>query len=947
MFNHFAARHRPLHSRRGTFQPVKVNSRARLPASSQKPDEKSLADPRQAPPTDLQKGLSPEEVERSRQLYGSNELTRHKRAGFWRQYLSSFGDPIIKILLVALAINIVFLFRNFDWYESAGIAIAVFLATFVSTLSEYGSESAFAKLQEESSRTSCRVRRNGVLVSLPVGELVTGDVVHLQAGERIPADGVLVSGTLRVDQSALNGESREAAKEPDPDGESDDLLSKSGLFRGAVVCSGEGILLVRRVGDSTFYGGLAREVQEETRESPLKIRLAGLAKTISRLGYVAAGLVAAADLFHSLILDKGFQAAQIMAQFSQPSVVFGHVLHALTLAITVVVVAVPEGLPMMITVVLSSNMRRMLKDHVLVRKLVGIETSGSLNILFTDKTGTLTRGQLEVSRFVDAQGNEYRTPADLKRKRGLWELARLSCYYNSDSLLSAGQVLGGNATDRALMSYILGRQTMPLGYTVTSRVPFDSARKWSAAEITADSGTDTAVLKTVFGPGTRRLTLIKGAPEKILSACDRYVDSKGTVQPLDNTMMLKSAWAEMTGHAMRVLALAVSEEPVPGSGGFSRLILLGLTGIRDEVRPEARGAISQVRGAGIQVVMMTGDNRETAAAIARSSGLLEQNSPPEAILTSGELAELTDQQVKERLPSLRVVARAMPADKSRLIRLSQELGLVAGMTGDGINDAPALKKADVGFAMGSGTEVAKEAGDIVILDDNFASIAKAILYGRTIFKSIRKFIIFQLTMNLCAVGISIIGPFIGIDTPVTVIQMLWINIIMDTLAGLAFAGEPPLKEYMREPPKKRDEPVLNRYMLNQIVCMGLFTVGLCVAFLKLDWFKPLFRYGADPIYLMTAFFALFIFTGIFNSFNARTHRVNLLAHLHRNPAFVGIMALVAAIQLLLIYYGGSLFRTAGLTPRELLTVLLIAFLVVPADGARKLILRLTHHKGSL
>lgn len=265
------------------------------------------------------------------------------------------------------------------------------------------------------------------------------------------------------------------------------------------------------------------------------------------------------------------------------------------------------------------------------------------------------------------------------------------------------------------------------------------------------------------------------------------------------------------------------------------------------------------------------------------------------------------------------------------MRIAQEMGLVAGMTGDGINDAPALKRADVGFAMGSGTEVAKEAGDIVILDDNIASIARAILYGRTIFKSIRKFIIFQLTMNLCAVGVSIIGPFIGIDTPVTVIQMLWINIIMDTLAGLAFAGEPPLEEYMAEPPKKRDEPVLNRYMLSQIVCMGLFTIGLCVVFLKAPIFKTWFRYAGDPIYLMTAFFALFIFSGIFNSFNARTHRINLCSHLFGNLSFVGIMTAVALVQLLLIYFGGSLFRTAGLQLWELRRVMALAFLVVPAD----------------
>ncbi len=880
-------------------------------------------------------GLTAAEVEQARASYGSNELTPHQKSSFWRQFFSNFGDPIIKILLAALAVNLLFLFHHFDWYESAGIAIAIFLATFVSTLSEYGSETAFEKLQEESARMTCRVRREGLVLEIPVGEVVAGDLVLLQAGERIPADGILTAGSLAVDQSALNGETKEAAKRAG-DGSSDprDLLAADRLFRGSVVCSGDGVLWVRQVGDATFYGGLAREIQEETRESPLKVRLAGLAKTISRIGYAAAVVVALADLFHSFVLDAAWVGAT-------PSVIIGHILHAITLAITVVVVAVPEGLPMMITVVLSSNMRRMLKDHVLVRKLVGIETSGSLNILFTDKTGTLTKGQLTVSRFLAGDGTASETAADLRRRRGLWRWVELSGTCNSESQISPGKgksqrAVGGNATDRALMTYLLPLTNQRDRPRILERVTFDSARKFSAVRI-AGAGV----------PGERPVTLVKGAPEKILSACTRYMDENGEIRPLGDRRRLEDGWSAMTKQAMRVLALAISDTSVDESGVFSSLILIGLVGIRDEIRPEARQSVARVQGAGVQVVMITGDNRDTASAIAREAGLLMPRDGEEAVLTGGELAALSDDQVKRRLPALRVVARALPSDKSRLVRLAQEMGLVAGMTGDGINDAPALKKADVGFAMGSGTEVAKEAGDIVILDDNIASISRAILYGRTIFKSIRKFIIFQLTMNLCAVGISIIGPFIGIDTPVTVIQMLWVNIIMDTLAGLAFAGEPPLEEYMEEPPKRRDEPVLNRYMLHQILCMGLFTVGLCVLFLKLPAVRLWFRYANNPIYFMTAFFALFIFAGIFNSFNARTHRLNLFSHLLRNPAFMVIMAAVVVIQLLLIYFGGMLFRTAGLTGGELRRVMAIALLVIPADLLRKLVLRVCGRKGTL
>ncbi len=882
-------------------------------------------------------GLNEREVALSRREHGSNSLTRGQRRGFFRQYLDSFGDPIIKVLLAALAINIVFLFRGHDWYESVGIAIAVFLATFVSTLSEYGSESAFEKLQEEASLIRCRVRRGGRLCSVPMQDLVVGDIVLLQSGERIPADGLLIDGALRIDQSALNGESGEVAKIAADDNECSPT-SPSGLLRGAVVCSGEGMMRVCRVGDKTVYGTLAVEVQEETRESPLKLRLEGLAKTLSRLGFMAAGLVAVADLFHAFVMENGYVTSAILASLSDPTQLFGNLLHAATLALTVVVVAVPEGLPMMITVVLSSNMRRMLRDHVLVRKLVGIETSGSLNILFTDKTGTLTQGKPTVALMTDAEGRLYHRADELRGQKTRWELLRLSGYYNTESAPSGHEILGGNATERALLAYVMGRNPLNTEHTVLSKIPFDSGRKWSGVELTG-------TLPTLDGEPCERLSLYKGAPERILEACDRYLGIDGRVYPFTDKERMTVLRHSLEKNAIRLIGIAVSERSL--SDTLSGLIFVGLAGLRDEVRPEVRQAVRTVQRAGIQVVMMTGDGEATATAIARAAGLLTGNDTSAAVITSRELATLSDEEVKQRLTRLRVIARALPSDKSRLIRLSQECGLVAGMTGDGVNDAPALKKADVGFAMGSGTEVAKQAGDIVILDDNFASIAGAILYGRTIFKSIRKFIIFQLTMNLCAVGISVIGPLLGLETPVTVMQMLWINIIMDTLAGLAFAGEPPLPEYMEEPPKRRDEPVLNRYMLNQIVCTGVFTIVLCIVFLKWEPMRELFRYSVQPLYWMTAFFALFIFCGIFNCFNARTNRLNLLAYLHRNPAFVLILTLITVVQIGLIYYGGSLFRTAGLTPGELLRVLAMAALVIPFDLLRKAVIRFFHRKGTL
>lgn len=866
-------------------------------------------------------GLNPVQVKQSRSQFGDNNFTQKKQHSFLRQYLDSFADPIIKILMTALAINIMFMFRNQNWFETVGIAIAVLLATLVSTLSEYASESAFLKLQEDAGKIQCRVRRSTGILPLPIGEIVVGDLVLLQAGERVPADGILVSGELRVDQSALNGESREVAKRPLPQNASEwNLATKNQLFRGSIAASGEGVMLVCKVGDSTFYGGLAQQLQEDSRESPIKVKLTGLAGFISRLGYAAAALVAFADLYNNILIDNQYQLSLVLAEITNFGHMMQNLLHAATLAVTVVVVAVPEGLPMMITVVLSSNMFKMLKDQVMVRKLVGIETAGSLNLLFTDKTGTLTKGNLVVSKFITGDGQEFPNALNLKQCRPLWKMVGLSCLYNTSSVISQGKALGGNATDRALLEFALPLENRMLNYKKGKAVPFDSAKKYSAAEIRGD--------KTHI--------FIKGSPEKLLPACTHYLDQNGVPRSLTSKSKIEQKLKEMTSKSMRLLVLAIANQDIHTLDNCTDLTLIGLVGIRDELRHEAKKAVEMVHAAGIQVVMITGDNRETAIAIAQEAGIIH-TMQADQVLTSRELSALSDDRLKKILPNIRVIARAMPEDKSRLVKIAQELGLVVGMTGDGINDAPALKKADVGFAMGSGTEVAKEASDIVILDNNFASIVKAILYGRTIFKSIRKFIVFQLTMNFCAVGISLIGPFIGFDNPITVIQMLWINIIMDTLAGLAFAGEAPLEEYMHEPPKKRTEPIMTRSMAYQILHTGIFSVTLFILFLKVDIVKGWFRFQDDSIHFLTAFFTLFIFSGIFNSFNARTPRINIFANITENSAFLFIMSVVTLVQMIMIYYGGSLFRTAGLSLRELCITLALAILVIPADICRKIV----------
>lgn len=866
------------------------------------------------------RGLSPSEVRRSKEVYGDNNLVRTKRHSFFREFLRNFGDPIIKILLIALAVNIVIKLRDFDWYESIGIAAAILISTLVSTISEYGSEEAFSKLQEDALRTNCRVKRTGGITEIPVADVAVGDYVILQVGDRVPADGIIYMGDIYVDQSPLNGENKEAHKTPEEasDGGNGDFADKQRLFRGCIVTSGEAVMLVKAVGSGTFYGKLADELQEDSRESPLKARLGGLAASISRLGYAGAVLVALANLFYSIVIANGFNGAAIMHSLSTPGVMAINLINALTLAISVIVVAIPEGLPLMITVVLSSNMKRMLKDNVLVRKLVGIETSGNLNILFTDKTGTLTKGRLAVASLLTGSGARYTRFSELK-KTGLGYRVRIACVLNSGASLDGKKAIGGNATERALLEFLDGDGAVGGSVRVTGAIPFDSRNKYSAAKVEGDYCA----------------VLYKGAPELVLARCTHYYDENGVRRELTSRAKLKSEMAALTGEAFRLLALAEGSGELTEGGIPAGLTLIGITAIRDDVRREAGKAVQQVKRAGVQVVMITGDNRETAAAIAREVGLLSGGKNTGSVLTSDELRRMTDDEVKRALGDICVVSRAVPSDKSRLVRIAQDMGLTVGMTGDGINDAPALKKADVGFAMGSGTEVAKEASDIVILDDNFMSISKAILYGRTIFKSIRKFIIFQLTINLCAVGISVIGPFIGITSPITVLQMLWVNMVMDTLAGLAFAGEPPLPEYMNEPPKRRDEPIINSYMLNQIVVIGCYVTALSIAFLKLPFFRSIYYADSGPSYFMTAYFAMFIFAGVFNSFNARTTRLNLLANIWRNKAFVAIMSFVVLVQIAIIYYGGSVFRTTWLTAHELQVAIALAFTVIPVDFVRK------------
>ena len=847
------------------------------------------------------KGLSNEEVLKNRKEYGSNEIEIHNKNKFLSLLLESLGDPIIKILLIALMIKIVFLFQDFDLYETIGILIAVFLATFISTLSEYGSEKAFEKLGADAGQVKVKVLRNNEILEILINEVVVSDIIILEPGDKIPADGILIDGNITVDESLLNGETKEIKKNP----LKGIIRDENKLFRGTTVYEGIGKMEVTEVGLKTLYGKLALELKDNEPKSPLKSRLTDLAKVISKIGYIGAILVTLAYLFSKIVMENNYDINLIKETITNFPLMMNYLIYALTLSVTVIVVAVPEGLPMMITLVLSSNMKRMLKNNVLVRKLVGIETAGNINILLTDKTGTLTKGKLEVIKVLDGSLKELKRNEILKNNRFFESLS-----YNTDSYFKNNKIIGGNSTDRAIASFL--NYEIKIKKQIKNQKHFDSKDKYSS--ITLDN-----------------ITYFKGASEILLKKCSKRLN--GYIEEKINYKLIENEILKATKKGIRVIMLAYKKE----DNQLNNLVFMGLIYLKDEIRNEAKMGIELIKKAGIQVIMITGDSKDTAKEIANETGILTNDN--DLVLTSSEMNNLTDEELKEKIKDIKVISRALPSDKSRLVKIIEDMNLIVGMTGDGVNDAPALKKANVGFAMGSGTEVSKEASDIVILDNNILSISRAILYGRTIFKSIRKFIIYQLSVNMCALLLSIIGPFIGFTSPITIVQMLWLNMIMDTFAALAFSFEPAILDYMEENPKKINEPIINSYMYNQIITTSLYSAILCILFLKLPIMKEIFRIGDNNKYLMTAYFALFIFIGIFNSFNARTYRINIFSNILKNKIFLIVIFFIISVQIYLIYFGGNLFRTYGLTVKELFLILIIASSVWPVDAIRKLILK--------
>lgn len=877
-------------------------------------------------------GLTDKEVEESRQKFGSNTIPDSEPTTFWDEFKETFKDPIIRILLGISALMIgMFFFGYAEIYEAVGIIVAVLIVAFVSAKTGVASDTRYRELKEMSEKDKCKVYRNGLITVLEVDEVVTGDKILLQSGDKIPADGVLVYGSLKVNNAVLNGESEECVKtaaepgfifEENITGES--FVDKHSLFRGAVVFDGEGVLDVRKVGLKTMMGSMAEEMKEKEPDSPLKVKLSKLADQISVFGYVSAVIIAVFYLIYFIISAGG------PAQFFSMGIkdILKSVLEAISLAVVIIVCAVPEGLPLMISMVLMQNTSKMLKHNVLVRKAVGIETAGSLNVLFSDKTGTITKGVLEVVDFFLGDGSSIDLNS-LGKHSSVKGLLDIAIGKNSQSMFDDTHVvIGGNSTDQALMKF-LGEETFKTvseskEYTVQRQQNFNSTNKFAQVEITN--------LGKVF---------YKGAPERLLEHAVKYIDENGNLKDMDRAVIDRKI-DELAARAMRVLAFGYCEGEFIEDKINSNLVIIGMAGIRDDVRPESIEAIKEVQGAGIQVVMITGDRLETAVAIAKDAGLLKKNS--DRAVTSAQLNEMSDEDVKKIIPDIRVIARALPTDKSRMVRLCQEMNLVVGMTGDGVNDSPALKRADVGFAMGSGTEAAKEAGEIVILDDNFKSIKDAIWYGRTIYHNILKFCKFQLVINVAAVIVSAIAPFFGIDAPLKVTHLLFVNLVMDSLGVIMLGNEPELEVYMTEKPRRRDENIVSPQMGAQILTMAIWVTVISFLYLKLPLFVNMFETQQKHL---TGYFVLFIAAALFNGFNVRDDGFAIFSGLNQNKGFLQVFFAILLVQAFIVnaalvplapfQWISEMFSCVPFGINGWITVILLAATMIPVDLIRKMI----------
>lgn len=857
-------------------------------------------------------GLTSQEVIENRNKFGTNKLTVKESETLFEIFLNSLKDVFVLILIVSLIAKMLTnVYSHFsgisevNWWETLGLFVAIMLSSGVATHSEYKQGQLFNKLKDEASKIDVKTYRDGEIHQIPIDDLVFGDEILLQSGDMVPVDGILVDGKVKVNQASLNGESEDSEKVPlgdnqEPDGK--DLFTNLKIFRGTVVTSGEAVVRATVLGDNTVMGSINTALQEDIKKSPSDEKLENLAKMIGKMGYVSA-------ILYMFILFT-------MTAFNGSKVeLIPFIISTIMYAVTIVIMAVPEGLPMMTAMVASMNSGKLIKENILVRNPKSIETAGYVNILFSDKTGTITEGNLSVVETIQPDGTILSVSEgfDNTDNSVLVNEITTALALNNDAMYSDGKAIGSNATDRALLDFLIKSNKHTIDKSVIAeKEQFDSAKKY--ASVTLNDGTK----------------YIKGAPEFILKSVTKFLNGNGEIKEFDDVARetLEKMSLTQAERAMRILAII---KEINGE----QIFVTGVC-IRDNVRQGMKQTVNNLHKAGVQVVMVTGDRKETAVAIAKEANIFKEG---DIVLTNDELAAMPDEEVKSILSKLKVVARALPLDKKRLVNLAQELDMVAGMTGDGVNDSPSLKSADVGFSMGDGTATAQEASDIVILNNSLSSIEKAILYGRTMSLSVKKFIIFQLTVNVSTLILSLMGPLFGFHEPFTVIQILWVNLVMDTLAALAFGGEPALAKYMNDKPVHRKDNILTKYMKTAIGTGSLFIAVGCLIILTNAFNSHQFLGLHSHTEIGTFMFTFFIYSVIFNAFNTRSTGYNLLENIKENPKFIYVMTIIAFVQTLIIQFGGLVFSTTPMDITHYGMALGLAFLIIPFDLIRKSILK--------
>ena len=816
-------------------------------------------------------GLRTSQVTGFRRKFGVNAMTPPARESLWKQYLKNFDDPIIRILLLAVTIStIVSLVRGSGFFDILGIIIAILLSTGIAFFNEYRSSREFDILNATRDDMAVKVIRDGHPSSVSSRDIVVGDLILLEAGDAIPADGwVYTADDIFTDESAFTGESEPVPKEP---GER--------VLKGAFVTAGKGQVIAGAVGDSAQMGVIASSLGiDHTSQTPLEQKLAALARIISKFGYAMAVLISGSLFIRGVLVGE-------VTGLNLDTV--NNILHYFMLAVVVVVAAVPEGLPMSVALSLSLAMRKMTRANCLVRRLIACETIGSATTICTDKTGTLTKNQMEV--VASSAGNPVH-PENLPQTPSAW--ITLNAAVNGTAHIEEREnrvIVIGNSTEGALLRWLrhhsLNYMQIRAEMHVTKQYLFDGNRKRMSTVVRIDG---------------RPYLLVKGAPEILASLCTRTPDI--------------SEISTLASRAMRTLAFA-HKEIRDGDESETALIWDGYVGIRDPLRDNIAESVETCQHAGIRVRMVTGDNPETARAIGQDSGILKTGS----VITGSMFRSLSPDDQVFAAQELDIMARAEPIDKLLLVEALQKTGAVVAVTGDGTNDAPALKHADVGLAMGiAGTEVAREASDIILLDDSFSSITNAVLWGRSLYENIQRFILFQLTINFCACILIFIAPLMGYPEPFSIIQILWINIIMDTLAAFALCSEAPYAGLMNRRPVSHDAPIISPFMWLSIMVTGIFIIIAGILQIATGFIG-----GATRAEINTVFFATFILTAVWNGINCRALDRKMPPFFKGNPTFFAVMGGVVLIQILIVQYGGEVFGTVPLSLEQWAKIIMVS-----------------------